>query len=84
MYYVYILWSDQRHYIWCTEDIDRRIEEHKRWQTASTKNYKNIILLWYFIKDSKQEASKLEKMIKKNWHIQHWINHPTFISADIA
>lgn len=84
MYYVYILWSETRHYIWSTQDIHRRIEEHKRWQTISTKHYKNILLLWYFTKNTKEEALKLEKMIKKNWHIDHRIHHSTFIHADIA
>lgn len=79
MYYVYILWSDTRHYIGTTSDIKRRIKEHTRWQTISTKNYKNTYLIGYFQKESKAEAMKLERMIKRNWHIEHWINHQTFI-----
>jgi predicted GIY-YIG superfamily endonuclease len=84
MFYVYILGSTTKHYIWVTENITRRIEEHIRWQNVTTAKLINVFLVWYFIKESKREALKLEKIIKKNGHIQHWIDHTTFIHADVA
>jgi putative endonuclease len=81
MYYVYILWSDTRHYIWITEDIARRLEEHQNGKNKSTKSYSNIFLIGYFIKETRSEAHRLEKMIKKNGHINHWIDHSTFIKT---
>jgi predicted GIY-YIG superfamily endonuclease len=84
MFYVYILWSDTKHYIWVTNDLGRRIEEHKRWQNKTTSKLLNVFLIWHFEKQTKSEAMKLEKIIKKNGHIQHWITHNTFIHADVA
>ena len=81
MYYVYILWSDNKHYIWITQDIQRRLAEHSRGQNPSTKSYQNIHLIGYFEKELKIEAYALESIIKKNGHIEHWIKHPTFIKA---
>ena len=39
----------------------------------------NLELIWYFEKETKTEAIKLEKMIKRNWHIDHRIIHKTFV-----
>lgn len=76
--------STTKHYIWVTENISRRIEEHIRWQNVTTAKLINVFLVWYFTKESKCEALKLEKIIKKNGHIQYWIDHATFIHADVA
>lgn len=84
MFYVYILGSTTKHYIGVTENIERRIEEHMRWQNTTTSKLVNIFLIGYFIKDTRNEALTLEKMIKRNGHINHWINHHTFIHADVA
>lgn len=79
MYYVYILKWEDNHYIWHTNDLERRFQEHLRWETKTTGRMKNIKLLWYFLKGTRKEAIELEKNIKKDGHIQHWINHSTFI-----
>ena len=78
MYYVYILKGKNKHYIGYTNNLQRRMSEHKRDWTLTTSIMKDFVLLWYFEKDTKEEAQKLEQIIKKNWHIHHWIEHPTF------
>lgn len=79
MYYVYILKWDKKHYIWYTSDMEQRIIKHKKWHTKTTRQMWNIELIWYFTRETKTEAIKLEKTIKKDWHINHWINNNTFI-----
>ena len=79
MYYVYVLKSKNKHYIGYTNNLQRRVSEHKRGWTLTTSIMKDFTLLGYFEKDTEEDAQKLEKMIKKNWHIQHRIEHPTFI-----
>ena len=78
MYYVYVLKDQNKHYIWYTNNIQRRLSEHRRWWTETTKHMKDFTLLGYFEKNTEEEAQKLEKMIKKNWHIHHRLNHQTF------
>jgi hypothetical protein len=43
---------------------------------------KNLVIVGYFEKPTKTEAIKLERIIKKNGHIDHWIHHPSFIEWD--
>lgn len=79
MYYIYILKWDKKHYIWYTSDIEKRLLKHKKSWTKTTRIMWRLDLIWYFIKETKTEAIKLEKMIKRDWHIEHWINHQTFV-----
>ncbi len=81
MYYVYILKTDKKHYIGHTNNIIRRLQEHTSHKNISTKHYNSIQLIWYFEKGTRQEAMILESKIKKNGHIDHRINHPTFIAC---
>jgi putative endonuclease len=66
MYFVYILKNDflDKHYIGSTNNLERRLEEHNRGQTKSTK--KNG--LWCVIYTEKFEtpivAKKRERQIK--------------------
>ena len=80
MHYVYIL-KGNRYYVWYTSDLEKRLKKHVDWRCETTKRTKPYELIWYFEKDTKQEAMKLEKMIKKNWHIDYWINHNTFVKV---
>jgi predicted GIY-YIG superfamily endonuclease len=82
MYYVYILKWNNKHYIGYTNNLERRLSEHKRWNTITTKILWIHTLLGYFEKETKEEAQKLEKIIKKDWHIQHRITHITFVSIN--
>ena len=79
MYYVYIIKGKEGHYVWYSWNLQKRLEQHKTWATKTTKKMGELILLWYFLKEEKTEAIKLERMIKKNGHIDHWTNHTTFI-----
>ena len=79
MYYVYILKWDKIYYTWYTSDIEKRFVKHKDWGTKTTKHMWLLNLVWYFVKDTKTEALKLERMIKRDGHIDHWIAHKTFV-----
>jgi len=69
MYYVYILkWK--RYYCWCTNDIKRRLQEHKRKKTRTTRLLQAYTLIWYYIVDTEEEARTLEKKIKDSGHIE--------------
>jgi predicted GIY-YIG superfamily endonuclease len=78
MYYVYILKWNNRHYVWYTNDLKRRLGEHRRWSTITTRILKTNTLVGYFEKETEKDAQNLERIIKKDWHIQHRINHTTF------
>lgn len=81
MHYVYILkW--EKYYIWSTNDLERRLQEHKRWNVNTTRKYNEIKLIWYFEKENQEDALKLEKQIKKNGHTEYRINHETFIKFE--
>jgi predicted GIY-YIG superfamily endonuclease len=79
MYYVYILkWT--KYYIWMTNNIYRRIEEHKRGNSYFTKRiWDNIELLWWFEYLDKKNAIELEKRIKKSWHIERYMKENSFV-----
>jgi len=78
MYYVYILKWD-KYYIGYTWNLEYRIFQHFHWLCKTTKKLHITELVWYFQKNTKEEAIKLEKMIKRDGHIDHRINHETFI-----
>jgi len=82
MYYVYILKWKQKHYIWYTNNIERRLGEHKRWRTITTKLLWVHTLIGYFEKETEEEAQKFEKIIKNDGHINHRIDHITFKRID--
>ena len=68
---VYILKWD-RYYVGSTNDIDRRIGEHKKkWYTAKR------IGVWQLIKtincETKSEARQLERKIKESCHPERYI-----------
>jgi len=69
MYYVYILkWK--KYYCWYTNDLKRRLQEHKRGKTITTKVLQVDILVGYYIVNTKEEAEKLERIIKDSGHIE--------------
>ena len=79
MFYVYILhWTNGRYYVWYTWNLERRLNEHLRWNTKSTRWMWDKQLEWYFIKQTKTEAILLEKQIKNSWHISRWLKHKDF------
>jgi putative endonuclease len=68
MYYVYVLKSekDGTTYIGCTEDLERRIEEHNKGKTKSIKHKLPVILVYYEAYLTKTLALKRENRLKKN------------------
>ncbi len=65
MYIIYILRNifSGRHYIGSTNNIERRLEEHNRGQTKSTKGGQWIIIYTEQVNDS-TKAKKRERQIK--------------------
>jgi putative endonuclease len=66
MYTVYILKNSlsQRDYIGSTNNIARRLEEHNRGQTKSTRQKGNWTIMYSEVVKTRIEATKREKLIK--------------------
>ena len=66
-FYVYILYSEKlgRYYVGHTQNIDQRLEEHNSGQSKSTRNGNPWTLLYYLTTESRSEAVKFERKIKK-------------------
>ena len=67
MYYVYIL-KGKKYYCWYTNDLNRRLKEHKRGKTITTKTLKVDMLIGYYTVTTKEEAENLERKIKDSGH----------------
>ncbi|MBU2539997.1 GIY-YIG nuclease family protein [Patescibacteria group bacterium] len=69
MYYVYILHSkkDNRLYIGRTDNLKRRIAEHKRGSVISTKNRLPIELIFYEAFLSNKDSTTREKYLKSGF-----------------
>jgi len=67
MFIVYIIYSESsdRYYVGYCTDIERRIDKHNAGSTPSTKPYRPWILVYFEEYNSKKEAIKREKQIKK-------------------
>jgi putative endonuclease len=66
VFYVYILLSekDNKRYIGCTENLDRRLTEHNSGLVKSTRNRRPVKLIYFEKYKSKSDAMKREKEIK--------------------
>ena len=65
-WYLYILLCNNwRYYIWSTNDLERRIEEHSRWHSKYTQHLRPLTLVYSKEVDSLQQARKMETYIKK-------------------
>jgi len=66
MFTVYILQSekDNKRYIGFTENLERRLDEHKSGKVKSTKNRRPLTLIYKEEYPSKSEAMLREKEIK--------------------
>ena len=76
MYYVYILTNRTNTvlYIWVTNNLERRINEHKLWLVDGfTKKYKCKKLVYVEKYNSINDAIRREKQLK-NWHREWKIN----------
>lgn len=64
--YIYILrFEDNSYYLGCTNDLDRRLNEHKNKQSPYTKLKGNFKLVFSQKFDSVVEARKVEQKIKR-------------------
>ncbi len=68
-YVVYFLRSqkDDKLYIGKTNNLDRRIAEHRQGQVSSTKARRPLILLGYETCQTEQETLELERIYKKGY-----------------
>ena len=66
MYYVYILWSyeQSKFYIGYTNDIKRRLSEHRAGKVHSTKRYTQFTLLFYEAFIAQEDAIRRELYFK--------------------
>ena len=74
-YYVYILTNDSKTlYVGVTNNLERRIYEHKhKLRDGFTKKYNLTKLVYFEIFNDINDAIKREKQLK-NWHRQWKIN----------
>jgi len=66
MYFTYVLLSekDGKYYIGFTDDLTKRIKEHKLGLVKSTKDRRQLKLVYYEACLSKEKALKREKYFK--------------------
>ncbi len=66
MYYVYVLYSKvhDRFYIGMTNDLDRRITEHRFGTTYTTSRMKDFQLVYYEACRVKEDATARESQLK--------------------
>ena len=69
VYYVYVLRSREhdRFYIGMTENLDRRIKEHNRGVTKSTKGFRPWDLFFFETFPTRKEARAREKKLKSGY-----------------
>lgn len=65
-YTVYAIRSkvDERIYVGFTQDVQKRLLEHNRGETKSTKGYRPWVLVYTEEADTREEARNLEKYYK--------------------
>ncbi len=69
MWYVYILFCDNKsYYVGMTDNLDRRIDQHKKGKSFYTKQFSDIQLVYSEKQSSKAAAEKRELQIKK-WSV---------------
>ncbi|MBI5414291.1 GIY-YIG nuclease family protein [Candidatus Peregrinibacteria bacterium] len=73
MAFVYIL-RGERWYVGSTIDLSRRIKEHARGKTHTTKRIGDWKLEKIFSTGTLKEAQELERRIKRSGHIERWIH----------
>ncbi|WP_100313992.1 GIY-YIG nuclease family protein [Thermoflavifilum aggregans] len=77
-YQVYVLRSrkDGRFYVGMSGDVERRLSEHNRGQTRSTRAYRPWELIWVEGYDTRSAAREREKYLKsgvgKEWIKRKW------------
>ena len=66
MWYVYILFCDQKiYYVGITDNIQRRVKQHKNGESFYTKKFSEIRLVYFENHNSRKSAEKRELQLKK-------------------
>ena len=76
MYYIYILTNKTNRvlYVWVTNNLERRINEHRQWLVEGfTKKYNCKKLVYIEKYKNIEDAIKREKQLK-NWHREWKVN----------
>jgi len=64
--WLYVIRSREgKYYTGITNDIERRLKEHRGGESKSTKNYRGIELVWTKVFSERKEAREWEVRIKK-------------------
>jgi len=64
MYYVYSLKCKDSFYIGCTDDIEERVERHRKGHVPATKNRLPIDLEFYIAISNKYKAFEFKRYLK--------------------
>lgn len=64
MYYVYSLKCKDGYYVGCTDNIDGRLDRHRKGDVPATANRLPINLAFYFTIEDKYKAYEFEKYLK--------------------
>jgi len=64
MYYIYSLKCKDGYYVGCTDNIQERLERHKKGQVPATVDRLPITLELYFATENKYKAFDFEKYLK--------------------
>lgn len=83
MYYVYIL-QGKKYYCWYTNNLKRRLQEHIRGKTLTTKTLEAYKLIWYYAVENENDAKELERKIKNSGHIERRTKNNDFQKTEWA
>jgi len=67
-YFIYVLYSKSadKTYVGFTNDLNRRLKEHNKGDTKSTKSRRPFKLIYYEAHTSEEDARRREKYFKKD------------------
>lgn len=76
MFYVYVLKSLNRNYIyvWLTNNLERRVGQHQGWKVRTTKPYSPFVLLITEEFNTRMEARTREKQLK-SWYWKEYLKN---------
>ena len=69
----------KRFYVGMTGNLKQRLKQHEDGTCHTTKRIDSFSLARVIKCDSKEEAKKIEKKIKKSGHPERWIKNQTYI-----
>ncbi|HPC34595.1 MAG TPA: GIY-YIG nuclease family protein, partial [Candidatus Absconditabacterales bacterium] len=72
-FFVYIL-KGKKHYVGYTSNLENRLLEHRKGTTKTTRELGEWNLIKVIECDSKTDAIRLERKIKKGGHIERWVD----------